>query len=247
MSTRQKRVKVLLWLGCVYAMSVVFAVQAATGVWSNVAGGYWAEASNWEGGVVPSSAGSTPGSGDVADFTALASGETVTLTNATSFGALWFTGLADDVWTITGSSMGSANAPDFLAERYGEIRVDGGELNLVSPVNNGGYGVAKTGTGTLRLSSTHTYTGFTRLRAGRLALTNGAELAVSAVIVDAPDAALQLEGDAQIGSIESRCVPQTTVDLGGHTLSIGGVGSAGPSTAASRTGRCASRAATHSW
>lgn len=211
---------------CAWAVSGVIAAQAATGVWSNVSGGYWADSANWQDGVVPSSAGTDPAGGDVADFTALAAGETVTVTNYTSSGALWFTGLAGDLWTVIGGSLGLANAPDFLAERYGEIRVDGGELNLMSPVNNGGYGVAKTGAGTLRLSSTHTYTGFTRLKAGRLALTNGAGLAVSAVIVDAPDAALQLEGDAQIGSIESRCVPQTTVDLGGHTLSIGGVGSA---------------------
>lgn len=211
---------------CAWAVSGAIAAQAATGVWSNVSGGYWADGANWQDSVVPSSAGSEPGSGDVADFTALAAGETVTVTNYTGSGALRFAGLAGDFWTVTGGSLGLANAPDFLAERYGEIRVDGGELNLVAPVNNGGYGVAKTGTGTLRLSSTHTYTGFTHLKAGRLALTNGAGLAVSAVIVDAPDAALQLEGDAQIGSIESRCVPQTTVDLGGHTLSIGGVGSA---------------------
>ncbi|MDD4102865.1 MAG: hypothetical protein PHU80_09600 [Kiritimatiellae bacterium] len=132
---------------CAWAVSGAIAAQAATGVWSNVSGGYWADSANWQDGVVPSSAGSEPAGGDVADFTALASGETVTLTNATSFGALRFTGLADDVWTITGSSMGSANAPDFLTERYGEIRVDEGELNLASPISNGGYGVAKTGNG----------------------------------------------------------------------------------------------------
>ncbi len=203
-------------------MSGAIAAQAATGVWSNVSGGYWAEASNWQDSVVPSAAGSEPGIGDVADFAALAADETVTVTNYTSSGALWFTGLAGDLWTVTGGSLGLANAPDFLAERCAEIRVEGGELNLESPVTSGGYGVAKTGTGTLRLSSTHTYTGPTRLKAGRLVLTNGARLAVSAVIADTSDASLGIEGDAQIGSIESRCMPPPTVDLGGHTLLIGG-------------------------
>ncbi|MDD2347873.1 MAG: hypothetical protein PHS50_06380, partial [Kiritimatiellae bacterium] len=123
---------------------------------------------------------------------------------------------------MTGGGLGLANAPDFLADRYGEIRVSGGMLNLESPItSSGGYGVAKTGDGTLRLSSRHTYGGAMRLKAGCLMLTNGADLA-GAVFVEAPDATLRLEGNAQIGSIESWCMPPTTVGLGGYTLSLGG-------------------------
>ena len=51
-------------------------------------------------------------------------------------------------------------------------------------------------------------------------LTNGADLA-GAVFVEAADTTLRLEGNAQIGSIESG-MPPTTVDLGGYTLSFGG-------------------------
>ena len=53
---------------------------------------------------VPSSSGAEPGAGDVADFTALPVGETVTLTNYTAIGSLWFSGSADDLWTVTGAA-----------------------------------------------------------------------------------------------------------------------------------------------
>lgn len=218
----KRHAKRMVWCGCAFIAVCAFSARAVTGVWTNVSGGYWADDANWQGGVVPSSSGAEPGAGDVADFTALPVGETVTLTNYTAIGSLWFSGLADDLWTVTGGGLGLANAPDFLADRYGEIRVNGGTLNLESPItSSGGYGVAKTGDGTLRLSSKHTYGGAMRLKAGCLMLTNGADLA-GAVFVEAPDATLRLEGNAQIGSIESWCMPPTTVDLGGYTLSFGG-------------------------
>lgn len=74
---------------------VAVTAEAVTGVWTNVSGGYWADGANWQNGVVPTNAGVTARGGDVADFTALASGQTVTVTNNTASGALLFPNTTD--------------------------------------------------------------------------------------------------------------------------------------------------------
>lgn len=197
-------------------------VRAGTGVWTQVSGGTWAESANWQDGFVPLSSGTAAGGGDVADFTALGTGQAVTLTNSTGAGALLFSNATDAVWTVAGSALGLANAPSFPADRFGEIRVEGGTLNLATPVTSSGFGLAKTGAGTLRLSATNTFVGLTWLSGGTLKLTNGAMLAYSPVVFAAPGAALALEADAQVGGLETRCLPQPTVALGGHALTLGG-------------------------
>lgn len=90
----KRHAKRMVWCGCAFIAVCAFSARAVTGVWTNVSGGYWADDANWQGGVVPSSSGAEPGAGDVADFTALPVGETVTLTNYTAIGSLWFSGSA---------------------------------------------------------------------------------------------------------------------------------------------------------
>jgi autotransporter-associated beta strand protein len=196
--------------------------RAGTGVWANVSGGYWADPANWQDGVVPVSAGTSAGGGDVADFTALGSGQTVTVTNTTFSGAMLFPNLPGGAWTVTGSALGLSNSPAFPAEQHGEIRVDGGTLHLAAPITSVNNGVAKTGAGALRLAATNTFTGITRLSGGTLSLANGAMLAYSPVVFASPSAALALEGDAQVGGVETLCQPQSAVALNGHTLTLGG-------------------------
>jgi hypothetical protein len=87
-------------VGVLLTVSAVVA-QADTGVWINVSGGYWTDTNNWQNGYVPL------GSPNAADFSVLGPGETVTVTNYTGIGAILFTGAGDDVWTLSGSSMGS--------------------------------------------------------------------------------------------------------------------------------------------
>ncbi|HNX34371.1 MAG TPA: autotransporter-associated beta strand repeat-containing protein [Kiritimatiellia bacterium] len=203
-------------------LSLVLAAQATTGVWTNVSGGYWAEPANWQDGFVPATSGTSAGGGDVADFTALGSGQTVTLTNSTFCGVMLFPNLPDAVWTVAGGTLGLANAPSFPVDLHGEIRVDGGTLNLAAPITGVYNGIAKTGAGSLRLSATNTFAGITRLSGGTLLLTNGAMLAYSPVVFASSSAALVLEANAQVGGLETRCLPQPTVALNGHTLTLGG-------------------------
>jgi len=202
----------------------VCAAQATTGIWTNVSSGYWADSANWQGGVVPSTANTMPGTGDVADFTALADGETVTITNHTACGALIFSNTVGTSWTLLGSTMKLANSPSFPLGGHGEIKVDGGTLDLAAPVTSATDGVAKTGSGTLRMSVTNTYAGNTRINQGTVSSANGSALAVSAVRFNAADALLTLEGDAWIGGVVSHLAPSPNILLNGHTLRVGGAG-----------------------
>jgi autotransporter-associated beta strand protein len=86
--------------------------------------------------------------------------------------------------------------------------------------------VAKTGSGVLRLSTTHTFTGSLRLDGGVLALTNGAVLQRNSVVFNATNVVLALEGDASIGGVESLVSPEPDIALNGHTLQVGGAGTA---------------------
>ena len=217
------------WMRWVVAMGVcaaAVAAQADTGVWTNVSGGYWADTNNWQNGYVPLGAGTNVGMGSVADFSALGSGQTVSITNYTPMGAILFSNATDAVWTLSGSTMGFANSPLHPSEDLGEIRVEGGALNLPTSITSAGKGIATTGSGILRFSTTHTYTGSTRLDSGTLALTNGAVLQRSSVVFNATNAVVALEGDASIGGVESLVLPEPDIALNGHTLRVGGAGNA---------------------
>ena len=217
------------WMCWVVAMGVCAAAVAAradTGVWTNVSGGYWADTNNWLNGYAPLGAGTNTGMGCAADFSVLGTGQTVTITNYTPMGAILFSNAADAVWTLAGSTMGFANSPLHPAESLGEICVEGGALNLPAWITSAGNGIAKTGSGLLRFSTTHTYPGNTRLDGGTLALTNGAVLQRSSVIFNATNAVLTLEGDASVGGVESLVSPEPDIALNGYTLRVGGAGSA---------------------
>jgi autotransporter-associated beta strand protein len=205
------------WVVAMGICATTVAAQADTGVWTNVSGGYWADAANWQDGYVP------VGAPNAADFSALGSGGTVTITNYTGMGAILFSNATDAVWTLLGT-MGFAHSPLHPSENLGEILVGGGTLNFAASIASADYGVAKTGPGMLRFSTTHTYTGNTRLDGGTLALTNGAVLQRSSVIFNATNAVLTLEGDASIGGVESLVSPEPGIALNGRTLRIGGAG-----------------------
>ncbi|NLG02100.1 MAG: hypothetical protein GX565_18395 [Lentisphaerae bacterium] len=197
------------------------ATRAATGVWANAAGGYWADAANWQGGYVPSSAP------DVADFSALGSGEAVTITNDTGVGAMVFVGLSDAEWSIQAQNDARLGfdatplTPDYVG---GELRVTGGTLTLWPNVYYAGYGIAKGGSGRVRLVNHYgeSAVGDIRLDGGTLILSNHAALVDSVVVMNTTNALLFLESDAQINGIQSLVSPAPDIALNGHTLEVGG-------------------------
>jgi autotransporter-associated beta strand protein len=197
------------------------AAQAATGVWTNVSGGYWADSANWQDGYVPA------GAPNVADFSALGSGEAVTITNNTGIGALLFAGTPGDEWTVqteNGAQMGFDQTPLTVGFTGGEIRVEGGTLTLLPGWYYARYGVVKSGSGGVRLVNTYNtdFKGETRLDGGRLILSNNAALVSSVVTFNATNSLLVLESDALVGGMRSAVATVPDVALNGHSLSIGG-------------------------
>lgn len=198
-----------------------FTTQAATGVWTNVSGGYWADSNNWENAYVPL------GAGNRADFRALGSGGTVTITNNTGIGAILFSGEEGDAWTLAaenGAALGWDNDPLPEIDNGGEIRVEGGTLTL-QPAFYWIFGeIVKTGAGGLRLTIPYWYTAVTRLDEGTLLLTNSAALPLSSIIFNGTNALLTLEANALVGGVMSLVDRSPNIALNGHTLRIGGSG-----------------------
>jgi len=208
------------WLIAAFTFAA-FTTQAATGVWTNVSGGYWADSNNWENTYVPL------GAGNRADFRALGPGGTVTITNNMGIGAILFSGAEGDVWTLAaenGAALGWDNDPLPETDNGGEIRVEGGTLNLQPAFYWAAGGIAKTGSGGLRLTTSYTYTGATRLYEGTLLLTNNAALPLSPIYFNGTNAMLTLEADALVGGVMSLIERSPNIALNGHTLRIGGAG-----------------------
>ncbi|MDD4101890.1 MAG: hypothetical protein PHU80_04575 [Kiritimatiellae bacterium] len=197
------------------------ATRAATGVWVNAVGGYWADPANWQDGFVPSSAP------DLADFSALGSGEMVTITNDTGVGAMLFVGLPDAEWSIQAQNdakLGFDATPLTTDFAGGEIRVSGGTLTLWPSVYYAGRGIAKSGSGRVRLVNHYgeSAVGDIRLDGGTLILSNNAALVDSVVVMNSTNTLLLLESDAQINGIQSLVSPAPDIALNGHTLEVGG-------------------------
>jgi autotransporter-associated beta strand protein len=193
--------------------------RAVTNVWTNASGGYWADEANWQDGMVPNVYS------NAVDFTALAPGETVSVTNI-SAGSLFFSGLPGDVWTLVGTNFRIGQSTIAPVDEPATIRVEGGTLTVQVPFPASMiHGLTKAGSGDLRLTAANSFSGATRLTGGTLFLSNETALLYSPVFFESPDAALVLESDTQVGGLETRCVPPPVVDLGGRMLTVGGEGS----------------------
>jgi hypothetical protein len=201
-----------------YSLLAIQLASAATSVWTNASGGLWTNETNWADGLVPNTYS------NAVDFTALASGEAVTLTANTSVGSLLFAGLPDDGWTLAGNgtlAIGVASVAP--VDEPAAIRVEGGTLTVDAPfANANNTGLVKLGSGGLRLTAVSNMGGATRLVDGTLFMSNDARLAVSPLFFENPAASFVLESDAQVGALETRCDPPPSVDLRGFTLTLGG-------------------------
>ncbi|HRR33422.1 MAG TPA: hypothetical protein P5026_04950 [Kiritimatiellia bacterium] len=196
------------------------ATRAATGVWIKATGGYWSDEANWQDGYVPRNAP------DVADFSALGSGETITITHDIGVGAMVFDGPPDAEWSIQtedGAKLGFDVTPITSDFAGGEIRVTGGTLTLWPNLYFAKRGIVKSGSGRLRLVSRYeSVLANIRLDDGTLILSNRAALVDSVVIMNATNALLYLESDAEVDGIQSWVSPAPDIALNGFTLELGG-------------------------
>ncbi|WP_265594840.1 autotransporter-associated beta strand repeat-containing protein [Haloferula sp. BvORR071] len=140
----------------------IHTVVAADGVWTNPAGGSWADAANWSGSTI------ADGSGAIADFSTLdiAADTTVTLDGARTIGTLHFAdaATASNDWTL---AAGSGGPLTLAATGTPGIAVDNRAVTLGMELA-GTQGFTKTGAGALSLSGGNTFLGPLQVAAGTL-------------------------------------------------------------------------------
>jgi autotransporter-associated beta strand protein len=96
-------------------------------------------------------------------------------------------------------------------------RIDNYGGNFASPIG-GGISVAQVGSGTLALSAANTFTGATRVTAGRIVVANAQALQNSTLDMNASDAgAVAFNQSSTLGGLTG----SRSLDLGGTTLSVG--------------------------
>lgn len=100
-----------------------------------------------------------------------------------------------------------------------DLNVDLGAAIQAGAIS-GGFGIDKTGTGTLTLSGVNTYTGATTISAGELILEGGLAIADVSAVTVASGAQLTLNDSETIGSLAGA----GDVELNANTLTTGGDG-----------------------
>ncbi|MEM9352105.1 MAG: autotransporter-associated beta strand repeat-containing protein [Planctomycetota bacterium] len=150
------------------------AVVAPAASWNVDGNGLWGTGGNWTGGVSPGVG--TPGE-DAILGSAISAPRTVTLNVNTNLGGLQ---LADaDGYTV------AAGGGTLTLSGNAELRVSQGAHEIAAPIA-GSAGLTKTGTGTVALSGSNTYTGANTISSGTLAVSSNANLgnAVNGVVFD---------------------------------------------------------------
>ncbi|MEI6655484.1 MAG: autotransporter-associated beta strand repeat-containing protein, partial [Verrucomicrobiota bacterium] len=108
---------------------------------------------------------------------------------------------------------------------HSTLDADAGTLSITNGIgeSGGAYGVAKTGSGTIELRGTNTYTGTTHIQGGTLSLFNGAAVSNSGAIIldDVAGATLQLNASETIGSLAGGGTSGGNVVIGATTLTTG--------------------------
>ena len=144
--------------------TLVLSAPAGSGLWTNLSGGSWAAANNWNGGTIAG------GKDAVGDFSTLSLGAnpTVTLDGARTVGTLVFDDLNPATkhnWTMITGTGGTLTLAVSSGTPAMAVK---SATNTISAVVAGAQGLNKTGAGYLRLSGAGTFTGTASVSAGTL-------------------------------------------------------------------------------
>ena len=144
--------------------TLVISAPAGSGVWTNLLGGSWTNATNWSGGLI---AGGTDAAANFSTLD-LAANRTVTLDGARTIGSLIFEDLNSSVehnWTLSTGTGGPLTLATSSATPNIAVK---SATNIISAVLAGTQGFTKTGSGYLTLSAAGTFTGATTVSGGTL-------------------------------------------------------------------------------
>lgn len=149
----------------------VHTVFATDGLWTNPAGGSWAEATNWSGSII------ADGSGAIANFSTLdlEANATVSLDGPRTVSTLLFADAATESndWTLAPGGGGTLT----LATPSGTPAISvSNRTATVSTIVDGTLGFQKAGAGTLVLSGANTFTGQVLIGAGTVKAGNASAL-----------------------------------------------------------------------
>jgi autotransporter-associated beta strand protein len=136
-------------------------------IWTNTSGGSWPTIANWSNNVAANGIGATA----LFNTLTLTANATVTLDGTRTIGNLFFD---DRNSTKHGWALNTGNGdPLTLAVSNGTPVISNNVSTTIGAVLGGTSGLTKTGSGTLTLSATNTYTGGTTISAGTLQLGDG--------------------------------------------------------------------------
>jgi autotransporter-associated beta strand protein len=180
--------------------------QAATENWTGLTDGTWGTAGNWSGSAIPDSTYdlTIAGPGDVAgtalniNVAAAAAANSInftntaatTLTNTTSGSnqTLTLSSSGTAITTGTGAvTIGSSTANQNVNVALGASQtwnVGSGGLTATNVISGSGFGITKSGTGTLTLSGANTYSGGTTLNAGTIQFSSNTAFGTGAITVN---------------------------------------------------------------
>ena len=140
------------------------------------------------------------------------SGGTLSVTDATNIGSGTLT-IDLGTLAITGTGASFANA---ITAGTGGATISVSNTATLTGVVGGSGALTKTGTGSLTLSGTNTYTGGTTVSTGTLAVSGGSAIADTGAVTVSSGATLELGAAETIGSLSGA----GSVTLGGHTLTV---------------------------
>ena len=149
----------------------VSTLYTQTGAWTSTSSGNWSDNASWSSGLIASGADQTASIDG-------ASGVTLTVDSARTIGNLSFDNANHALTSGTLTLQTTSGTPTITVGATGGVR----SASISSEIA-GNNGLTKSGTGTLTLSGTNSYTGTTTVSAGTL-LVNGSTAAGSALSVN---------------------------------------------------------------
>lgn len=190
------------------------AAQAASINWTGTTNSLWDTGSNWSGSLVPTSLDDLTILGPLnvagalnVNIAAAATANSIsftntaatTLTNTTSGANQTLTIGAGGLTTGTGAvTIGSSTANQGINVALGASQtwnIGSGGLSVANAISGTGFGITKTGAGTLVLSGANTYTGATAISTGTLEFRGASSMSTGSALSMANGSTLSLKSD----------------------------------------------------